>query len=173
MYDKRSFLSGLAMGLCGKGDPTSNMGVTKKPIAYLYNGVQFPEIPVEEGLPYMYIDANAYSNVPGYDYWTLYLFDKPVRHGVYINNNTYFIIDSPCSGKAYFYTLDTESAESLSFRFGEAIEVGKWCYGNSRSMERGEIFISDGYGCLWANHDIINDDGSVYLAASEPIPVYE
>lgn len=24
MYDKRSFLSGLAMGLCGKGDPTKD-----------------------------------------------------------------------------------------------------------------------------------------------------
>jgi hypothetical protein len=26
---------------------------------------------------------------------------------------------------------------------------------------------------LWTSHDILNEDGTVYLAASEPIPVYE
>lgn len=26
---------------------------------------------------------------------------------------------------------------------------------------------------IWANHDILSEDGAVYLAASDPIPVYE
>lgn len=26
---------------------------------------------------------------------------------------------------------------------------------------------------IWANYDILNNDGELYLAASEPIPVYE
>ena len=28
-------------------------------------------------------------------------------------------------------------------------------------------------GSSWANYDIFNEDGSVYLAASDPIPIYE
>lgn len=28
-------------------------------------------------------------------------------------------------------------------------------------------------GFFWTNHDILNSDGTVYLAASAPIPVYE
>ena len=28
-------------------------------------------------------------------------------------------------------------------------------------------------GSSWANYDILNEDGSIYLSASDPIPIYE
>lgn len=48
--------------------------------------------------------------------------------------------------------------------------------GVAYAIENGEWVSSVGrINCkaIWANHDILNPDGSVYLAASEPVPVYE
>lgn len=58
------------------------------------------------------------------------------------------------SGGHGFSTLSSSDGEWGDFRMAE----GSNQYGDT---------------LIWANHDILNTDGSVHLAASEPVPVYE
>ena len=48
------------------------------------------------------------------------------------------------------------------------VDYTKW--GTMYSHDGGEFAVTS---VKWANFDVLNSDGSVYLAASEPVPVYE
>lgn len=46
-----------------------------------------------------------------------------------------------------------------------------WTFGGEITNASGAYFHAE--NCDWANHDILNNDGSVFLPASDPVPVYE
>lgn len=58
VFDLKSFLTGLTLGLAGK--PVL-LGGQKTPVAYLYNGVRLPALPEwdRESYPYAYIDDHS------------------------------------------------------------------------------------------------------------------
>lgn len=49
-------------------------------------------------------------------------------------------------------------------------ESGEWVYEKSVAGPAVVVKVED---VKWSNFDILNEDGSVYLAASDPIPVYD
>lgn len=109
---------------------------------YLYNGVELPALPEFYGYPYVVIHRDIYIN-------------------------TYY-------ARAYSDPLIRKSDKIFVFTDGEAGQ--EWCSLNDGKW--GEIVIGtvsrlDGPGIemLWSNHDILNSDGTLYLAASEPVPI--
>lgn len=120
------------------------------PVAYLYNGVRLPDIykvytpEIQKTHPYVFIYLDGYT---GY-YW-LWAFTKPIYRV-----NITGLLAYPDGAVAIRWVLYTDETE-----WGHKIE-------NAQSG----LFTASS---LWANFDVLNEDGTVYLAASDPIPVYE
>ena len=115
----------------------------KVPIAYLYNGVQLPPLPEWDTEAYPYV---FYTN--GF---------MGIGAGI-----------TCISGMEYY-----DNNGSYSFHYTGAIKY------NVKDNGWGEPTVySDTKSCAisavkWANFDVLNSDGSVYLEATDPIPVYE
>jgi hypothetical protein len=135
VYDKASFLQGLAAGLCGRG-----VGIA--PTAYLYNGVELPALPE--------YDHEMYPYAVMYEGGLLWLkSERPYR---LLENGQYYIYnDTPVM--ALFY---------------KAVD-GEFVFQREYSQDR----MSQGDHIFWSNFDVMNADGSLYFAKSDPIPVYE
>ena len=110
---------------------------------YLYNGVEFPAIPTwnKEKYPYLFIHEN-----PGI--WiTLWAIDVPLtKGGEYLKTNGPY---------GYYYWVLKDGVWAVTeYSEGTNAEGSSW-----------------GTNLIWANHDILKEDGTIYLAASDPIPV--
>ena len=116
-----------------------------EPIAYSYNGVVLPPLPEwdKETYPYAFINASIGK--------VLKVSKEPALYGPY----------KPVGGASLIYWGANKTSvlsNGVWGSFGEESDSS-----NSASTSK-----------IWSNHDIINtEDGSVYLAASEPVPVYE
>ena len=154
-YDHKSFMKGLAAGLVSKGRLPK--GEQKEPVAYLYNGVRLPKLPVVDGFTYAYIarrtSTDSYilysSSVQGVMKTTL---------GLYQSIAVYFGNDC-----AYEYTVENNAwvTDDVTPKADQiVIYTSLGGLGNCAEV-------------LWSNVDILNDDGSVYHEASDPVPVYE
>lgn len=145
----RSFVMGMLPGEVSRAQfPQAQ----KEPVAYLYNGVRLPKLPEwdKETYPYAWI----YQAISSGTYY-LRISDTPVVRRLY-----------PDYGTASFYSSGT------GCRFNNT--NGKW---EQFDIEWGEpfdnYFPESRYLTIWVNQDMLNSDGTVYLAASAPIPVYE
>lgn len=156
-FDKKTFLSGLAMGLCGKGNPTFEASGK-----YLYNGVVAPAIPTElpksGGHDFAYAaiarakdDSSVivfYSTTPLY-----------VKHG---GGEKYFIV----SYGEWWYRLRLDNGEWADPYDGFASNPVPV------TSAYGSILFSDAtYDLLWSDYDIYDEDGALQFAASDPVPV--
>ena len=139
-----------------KSDP---IPIYSEPVAYLYNGVRLPDIRMvytderAEQFPYAFI--SKYS-----DDYKLYAFSyKQVHSSPYYDEGGGIYISS--AGKEAH--LDSELSQWVFW----------WGTGGLSGIttERADGTVAT--EIVWANYDILNKDGSVYLAASDPIPVYE
>lgn len=122
---------------------------------YLYNGVELPDINSvwdKETYPYAYIQDGTNANMN--KYYRLYLtsFDVEANGSSdpdYISNNT-----TKAGAYAYYFLIDGVWA------FQESVASGGWLsVGSNDSL------------CMWCNDDILRTDDTVYLAASDPVPV--
>lgn len=120
----------------------------RDPVAYLYNGIRLPPIPEEiTAYPYVVIQNGNTQYVFGFS-------QKP----------TTYITDWNFEKKAV-------TGVPKGVAFGMAFKL----------MSRDEWTVHSNPGphesllenTCWANYDVLNLDGSVYLEASEPIPVYD
>ena len=109
---------------------------------YLYNGVELPALPEWDKEIYPY----ALIFKATFDAYILFLTDVK---GTYANAVVYYDgnrTDCSCAqGDADW----SEFSEVLSF----------------------VRYIASSTRYIWSNYDILNSDGSIYLAASDPIPV--
>lgn len=118
--------------------------VGREPVAYLYNGVVLPKLP----------------KVPaGFEYATILCMDTTSLGG----------------GKAYFLNYSTErpTAASVSaprFEYQFSSGTNTWIENGEKDESTGITTFVD---WLWTNTDILNTDGTVRLAATVPIPVYD
>ena len=142
----RSFVKGLILGCCGK-----LLQIVRKtdPVAYLYNGVQLPQLPYwdKETYPYAFIRATssgAYYVWCGSDPAGIKVGSGLVATGLQLS------VFAPCI-------------------FWQLVENG-WLF-RAKKIEVSGSFSPE--QLAWSNYDILNEDGTVYLAASDPIPVYE
>lgn len=146
-YDKKAFLSGMAMGLTGKGNPVSGaVGM------YSYNGTMFPAVPVYD--PSNPMEEGYTSECP----YTV-ITNTPSGYYCYLTNYPLLHVDSPSSALA-----PSEIVSVHSFLYVD----GEWQYKDSFMMAKGftQLVVEP----IWANYDILNEDESVYLAASDPTP---
>lgn len=149
--DKASITLGFLVGqqIAGQMRKTEE----KTPIAYLYNGVQLPALPEwdRERYPYVSIGLNIWSEI------TVICSASPFSadENGYITASGYLIVLYDADGSsAYFPYGDFSGSENC--RWGDAISAGGVTHKT-----------------FWCNRDILDEDGSVYLASSDPIPVYE
>lgn len=169
---KKDFWNGVACGLCGSGTPnfsdTSPFGVgyitgcklralrERKPIAYLYNGVQLPPLPEwdRETYPYVYIAYRELTIGPAY---IAYLTKEPLCRKS---------DGATCSqtGSSFFCCSSNYTPAYDDAWLNDAYETP---WGEYKAT-------GGGYPPIWANYNMLSiEDGSVYLSASDPIPVYE
>lgn len=123
---------------------------------YLYNGKELPELPNwdKETYPYAIVFLN-------YD---RYIFE-PFNAGsfYYDEENKALLTHSPHT-KSDTYQFDEGDTEwSLRSNAGDcsASHTNNLFYGYCRNYNTP----------IWTNTDILKEDGSVYLAASDPVPV--
>lgn len=159
-YDKKTFLSGLAMGLCGKGEPVSDMGG----VSWSYNGVELPKLPKwdKEAYPYAVLK-------------TKYLFSDKTLSQLYISSvpATFYPNAEGDTEDTWLFFMYDEKHSFMNYiifwRNGEE----NWRLDQSGEAESYRLEIYDGIypDDCWANHDVISSvDGSIYLAASDPVP---
>ena len=127
----------------------------KTPVAYLFNGVELPALPERDEKTYCcafmldYTDA-IYLFFASYNLWA---------ESVY--NGTKVSLAANNSGTMMKYQYMTESDKWEYVTSGDSVANAAFTV-ESEPREK----------CIWNSADILNSDGSVYLSASDPIPVY-
>ena len=138
---------------------------------FLYNGVELPDINTvwtdKTAYPYAIITSFDAALVGYSGSSTIYLLDASgVAH---YNNNGVCYKNPPYLSCSWFCSYDPNVCSYLS-GMGLPITVGEW--GGSSPSDIGSGSAQSVVGTVfWSNADILNTDGSVYFAASEPVPV--
>jgi hypothetical protein len=116
----------------------------KQPTAYSYNGVVLPKLPEWDKTVYPYVTITFSEYGFGY-------FFRGYTDAMLYNGEYGYFADGEASQR-YCHLIDGE--------WGDL-----WTNSTSYSVNTSSI--------VWTNTDILNEDGTIYLAASDPIPVYE
>lgn len=157
----RSSVMGLILGQFSSPLPE----VQKEPVAWLYNGVRLPDIntvwtgEIKAKYPYITIcrPTGAYE---------AFFTNNPLKCAV--STGVYLKFDEEVTGTSFVC--------DVLFDPNTYLEVGlddKWTElypGVPYEQYLGRV---ENNPYLWANYDVGTLDGSIYLEASEPIPVYE
>ena len=141
----RSSVMGLLLGQFSSPLPMAQ----KEPIAYLYNGIQLPPMPEWDKVKYPYAVIRK-------DLADQYFVEFTDKLYVYDGDNRNFWCYAPVKLKGYKWQ-DNQYYTDWKFELESEYTGVK----------------HTAYYIFWTNTDILNEDGSVYLSASEPIPVYE
>ena len=130
---------------------------------YLYNGVELPPISELPGWnrdthPYVHMTHYGLDNILGEV--MVFLTSKPM---VYYPDDKYSKLKAN----------DRGSFEWVSIIGNPMLSDGSHDVNRWTPWKHGTADADDGNSstAFWSNHDILNEDGSVYLAASDPIPL--
>lgn len=146
-FPLRECINWILPGLCSRPLPVS----VREPVAYLYNGVRLPPIPNDTNLPCLLL---TYDNFTG-------------SGGTY---NYFAWVSSAPWQKAIIGYQMTEAG--YGYAYGYDAKTDSWGYASKWEDDKyPPIFTPT--NPIWANRDVLNRDGSIYLAASASIPVYE
>jgi len=151
-FDLQSWLIGYALGLAGKPMPM----IMRIPTAYLYNSLQLPALPKwnKEIYPHAYIKTLMRYDTHKYGYGLICASVPSYCDGVCQHPEGNYIV----------YRYDVTVGDEGWVLIKEA--VYPWEDGNYPNIGT--------YKYDWCNTDIISvDDGTVHLAASDPIPIYD
>lgn len=120
----------------------------KDPVAYLYNGIRMPALPEwdREKYPYAFISHSPANSV------------VPTSGHLYLASKMEY---------AYNRYDKWSITGNFAYHFGPTDPEYAWYY---RETEDGTPAVSVFH---WANVDLLNSDGTVYLYATAPIPVCE
>lgn len=161
-FNKTSYLLGRLFGRRIKAQRKP-----KKPTAYLYNGVRLPALPEWDrgSYPYAVIAKNDYTAY-------LYLSTCPMKYHYYTNYIAHLV--STDDGYAMLYKGMEDGEVFDSWNRAEIVESGSAFTSPFTAGYHAMQLNGPSYECLWANYDVIdNEDGTLRVAASEPVPVYE
>jgi hypothetical protein len=119
-----------------------------EPVAYLYNGVRLPDI------------NTVWTDKEKYPYAVIYR----------DNYGDHLVLAGSCSawgsnGFRFFPPKGGQNADGPVYEYNVNVQGDAW--------ELFSTFYWITFYPVWTGTDIFNEDGSVYLSASEPIPVYE
>ena len=129
------------------------------PVAYLYNGVRLPGLPEwdKEAYPFGYIWEDKY----GARYLLCYKNEPVVGE----------VTTGPIAGSDRLYSPTT----TMHLRYQAKSDLSGWVFLNeSQVVANSGTAFAYGYTLIWSDFNIMRDDGvTIYLAASDPVPVYE
>ena len=156
-FPLREWVGWRVIGLCSRPLPMR----AREPVAWLYNGVRLPGLPEEwnpETHPFAMV---TYRGNVGYYF------------SVYASQNYYTSEDS--NGWYYFGVKDG-FPDSMIWDFWNEYEgwnSDTWVFGDrdGASIRVDKTAMTD--IAIWTNFDLHYADGAIYIAASDPIPVYE
>lgn len=159
----RSSVMGLILGQFSSPLPMAQ----KEPVAYLYNGVRLPKLPEwDRGVyPYAVIVHYNYSLMHKHVYVLYLMKDINIRK-----------VFESAPGFPFEYMFYQAGDIEYSVEIIKDKYATEW--GEPTELEESKRFsIGD---IMWTNSDIVlafdtgtGDAGTLYLAASEPVPVYE
>jgi len=163
-----SFLKGVEVGRRLK-----NKRLTGEPVAYLYNGMRLIPLPEWDKETYPY--AVMYYDKDLVDYGAAYLIlsSAPL---------SYKYVSTPFSQAGHkLYALKPGSSIVYIHNIVYGEPTKEWEFSEGRSVVSfdtdEQVFSISSAGTTrphWANYDLTkHTDGSVYIKASEPVPVYE
>ena len=139
----RSFLKGVEIGrLMKKPEP-------KVIVGYLYNGELLPALPDTE------LDQGTNPC-------------KIILWNLVFRTYMYFVCNSPGVVTKVENGSQKISPAEVCLHSLHMLTDGEWRY--QGTSHNGYSYPAS--SALWANHDVLNEDGTIYLAASEPVPVY-
>lgn len=158
--DKASFICGWLTGrrIAGQRKKTE-----KVPVAYLYNGVRLPKLPEwdRESYPYAVIfsyEGTSYTSGEPITQYTLYCVAE--KWQFHAPSDTWY--------STYWCKIPTPYCYCTHIG-GETSWRDNWTEGTGEGMSVPRT----GRTPVWSNFDITDTGGTVCLAASEPVPVYE
>lgn len=142
-----SMITGWLMGRRIAGHTTKR----KVPIAYLYNGVRLPALPEWDKKEYPYADISCSSIGRKYRFraWAA----KPY-----------------CSGD---YALFAPVGEGRIARLSCWVSADNSGWGEFTFGELADNGAGSADKPFWSDWDVLDENGAVWLAASDPVPVYE
>ena len=141
---KRSYAAGYLLSLAGKPLPLSTK---REPVAYLYNGVRLPKLPEwdRERYPFaLWVEST-----------------KSTTYGLYVFPSVPIMLSN---GNL---RVSAEGFVSPYYVFAN----GAWKEPREYTSNDGTARFTN--NIFWVSHDLLNEDGSVYLQGTAPIPVYE
>lgn len=134
--------------------PTATLYLYGTPSKVSYNGVELPDIEAVWDKE-TYTKAYVCEVIDGA--WGLCTLNGEMYH----ESNGFIKANGQVQGRIYVFATTEAAAELLE------VKVGEWTLVEEDTMEDGSTVES--LDILWTSHDILNADGSVYLAASEPV----
>lgn len=137
-----------------------------QPVAYRYNGLRLSGLPEEAVAGYRYFAINLRGTVDNPWRCILYASSTPFtfRDGAALRE---YYADDDGECQKYMYIFQADNPDDV---MGSWMPKEKITY--IASSEKSATYST--WPLVWANYDLRNQaDGSVYLAASEPVPVYD
>lgn len=151
LIDLKRWIFGFVSGLAG--EPRLSSLKEQTPTAYLYNGVRLPPLPEwdKEAYPYAIMEhtKSASYNI-AYVTVAAQLTTEIIFTGEIVRVH----------GKSSYYHMSWYDEDGFPVQWDEPV-VSENDYNTPLSS------------IMWSNFDIYHQDGTIYLAASEPVPVYE
>lgn len=129
----------------------TNPDVFAKPVSCIYNGNELPPLPAWDKTAYPY----AFIRKFGID---MYL----------VLSDTYEFHQHPTAGTWCVKAAD----DYINYKSDRSGTLTETVYAPWEQCEQVDIPSCAIKNVIWANFNIVNSDGSVYLAASDPVPVY-
>ena len=175
-WDERSFWLGVSLGLAGKGLPPIKTAEPVEPVAYLYGHI------AKEG------ETVTHPNINGVDYVGAVLPKLPewdraaypyafIHYGFTNEKYTIHVLNEKChyrdwpAGRCGVLVSNASTRCSYALTDGEWVWEGEAIY--TTAVTRGNDGTTVGE-IVWSNYDIRNEtEQTLYLAAIDPIPVYE
>lgn len=116
---------------------------------YLYNGVAVPTLPEYDNERYPYAVLRKNTGATKFAFFVS-------SHAPTIKNGKLQVLQlgAGASGRCEAYTYT---------------DADGWIGPTTYTFVQG--FTTDAEGVFWTNTDILNEDGTIYLAASEPVPI--
>lgn len=140
--------------LYGTPSDSGNIGLRFGESVTYYDGIVCHEIPpAPEGHTYTYIFYKLNNGKISARYFSHPLYQK--ENYIYCERD----VGSTLRGSNYDPNTNSWS------------EPAQWSHSSNSHQEFPDDYRFDFYACLWANTDIVSDDGSMYLPATESIPV--
>ena len=146
-----------------RDDGSLHIAASEPVPAWSYNGVVLPALPEWDKEKYQY--AFMYIGVADDNIYFagLYFAEVPFDATDFEDKKDLIAVSSNCLTE--WWICFPRGAEGVSWRLRAS---------NQSAYQNSPYFSSPNADALWANHDIRRrDDGTLVVAASEPVPVYE